>query len=199
MTEPARSLGAVTAIAAGARVAERYQLERRIAVGGMGEVWEAEDVRLGRSVAVKVLRPELSGDPEFLHRFRVEARTVASLDHSGIAAVFDYGEDDGAHTAYLVMELVRGEPLSSLIARGPLEPEQTLRIMEQSARALQAVREVCLRTARVRLRSKTGVPPSGLPHCGGSNASGRWSGSGSRAPSRRRRGGVPPLGPRTPG
>jgi serine/threonine-protein kinase len=131
----------MTVLAAGSRIAERYRLERRIAVGGMGEVWEAEDVRLGRSVAVKVLRPELSGDPEFLHRFRVEARTVASLDHSGIAAVFDYGEDDGAHTAYLVMELVRGEPLSSLIARGPLEPEQTLRIMEQSARALQAAHE----------------------------------------------------------
>jgi serine/threonine-protein kinase len=145
MTEPARSLGAVTVLAAGSRIADRYQLERRIAVGGMGEVWEAEDIRLGRSVAVKVLRPELSGDPEFLHRFRVEARTVASLDHSGIAAVFDYGEDNGphggAHTAYLVMELVRGEPLSSLIARGPLEPEQTLRIMEQSARALQAAHE----------------------------------------------------------
>lgn len=141
MTEPAQSLGAITALAAGSRIAERYRLERRIAVGGMGEVWEAEDLRLGRSVAVKVLRPELSHDPEFLHRFRVEARTVASLDHSGIAAVFDYGEDDGAHTAYLVMELVRGEPLSSLIARGPLEPEQTLRIMEQSARALQAAHE----------------------------------------------------------
>ena len=132
-------------LASGHRIGDRYQLDRRIAVGGMGEVWEAEDIRLGRSVAVKVLRPELSGDPEFLHRFRVEARTVASLDHSGIAAVHDYGEDDGplggGHTAYLVMELVRGEPLSSLIARGPLEPEQTLRIMEQSARALQAAHE----------------------------------------------------------
>jgi len=134
----------VTVLASGARIADRYQLERRIAVGGMGEVWEAEDVRLGRSVAVKVLRPELSDDPEFLHRFRIEARTVASLDHSGIAAVFDYGEDDGPsghRTAYLVMELVRGEPLSSLIARGPLDPEQTLRIMEQAARALQAAHE----------------------------------------------------------
>ena len=134
----------MTVLAAGARIADRYQLDRRIAVGGMGEVWEAEDIRLGRSVAVKVLRPELSDDPEFLHRFRIEARTVASLDHSGIAAVFDYGEDDGPsghRTAYLVMELVRGEPLSSLIARGPLDPEQTLRIMEQSARALQAAHE----------------------------------------------------------
>ena len=134
----------MTVLAAGTRIADRYQLGRRIAVGGMGEVWEAEDTRLGRSVAVKVLRPELSDDPEFLHRFRIEARTVASLDHSGIAAVFDYGEDhgpSGPRTAYLVMELVRGEPLSSLIARGPLEPEQTLRIMEQSARALQAAHE----------------------------------------------------------
>jgi len=134
----------VTVLAAGARIADRYQLDRRIAVGGMGEVWEAEDIRLGRSVAVKVLRPELSDDPEFLHRFRIEARTVASLDHSGVAAVHDYGEDagpSGPRTAYLVMELVRGEPLSSLIARGPLDPEQTLRIMEQAARALQAAHE----------------------------------------------------------
>jgi eukaryotic-like serine/threonine-protein kinase len=135
----------MTVLASGHRIAGRYQLERRIAVGGMGEVWEAEDTRLGRSVAVKVLRPELSDDPEFLLRFRIEARTVASLDHSGIAAVHDYGEDDGLdgghRTAYLVMELVRGEPLSSMIARGPLDPEQTLRIMEQASRALQAAHE----------------------------------------------------------
>jgi serine/threonine-protein kinase len=135
----------VTVLTEGQPIAGRYLLGRRIAVGGMGEVWEAEDTRLGRSVAVKVLRPELSDDPEFLHRFRVEARTVASLDHSGIAAVHDYGEDDGpiggGHTAYLVMELVRGEPLSSLIARGPLDPGLTLRIMEQAGRALQAAHE----------------------------------------------------------
>ena len=82
-------------LAAGQHIGDRYQLDRRIAVGGMGEVWEASDSRLGRSVAVKVLRPELSGDPEFLHRFRIEARTVASLDHPGIAAVHDYGESEG--------------------------------------------------------------------------------------------------------
>ena len=134
----------MTLLAAGARIADRYQLDRRIAVGGMGEVWEAEDIRLGRSVAVKVLRPELSGDPEFLHRFRVEARTVASLDHSGIAAVHDYGEDEGPNgrrTAWLVMELVRGEPLSTLIARGPLSTDETLRIVEEAAWALQAAHE----------------------------------------------------------
>ncbi len=93
----------------------------------MGEVWEASDTRLGRSVAVKVLRPELSDDPEFLHRFRIEARTVASLDHPGIAAVHDYGEDegpDGRRTAYLVMELVRGEPLSTLHRPRPDRPRR---------------------------------------------------------------------------
>ncbi|HXV91671.1 MAG TPA: serine/threonine-protein kinase [Pseudonocardia sp.] len=134
----------MSVLAAGQLIAERYQLDRRIAVGGMGEVWEASDTRLGRSVAVKVLRPELSDDPEFLHRFRIEARTVASLDHSGIAAVHDYGEDEkteGKRTAYLVMELVRGEPLSARISRGPIAAEETLRLLEQAGWALQAAHE----------------------------------------------------------
>ena len=131
-------------LAAGQQIADRYQLDRRIAVGGMGEVWEASDTRLGRSVAVKVLRPELTDDPEFLHRFRIEARTVASLDHIGIALVHDYGEDEGPsgrRTAWLVMELVRGEPLSTLIARGPVDTDETLRIVEEAAWALQAAHE----------------------------------------------------------
>jgi eukaryotic-like serine/threonine-protein kinase len=131
-------------LAAGQHIADRYQLDRRIAVGGMGEVWEAQDTRLGRSVAVKVLRAELTDDPEFLHRFRIEARTVASLDHAGIAGVHDYGEDEGSNgrrTAWLVMELVRGEPLSTLIARGPLTTDETLRIVEEAAWALQAAHE----------------------------------------------------------
>jgi len=134
----------VTVLAAGQLIADRYHLDRRIAVGGMGEVWEASDTRLGRSVAVKVLRPELSDDPEFLHRFRIEARTVASLDHSGIAAVHDYGEDEspsGRRTAYLVMELVRGDPLSTLISRGPIDADETLRLVEEAAWALQAAHE----------------------------------------------------------
>lgn len=131
-------------LAAGQLISGRYALERRIAVGGMGEVWEASDERLGRGVAVKVLRAELSDDPEFLHRFRIEARTVASLNHAGVAQIHDYGEDhseDGRRTAYLVMELVRGEPLSAVIARGPLEPAKTLRILEQAALALQAAHD----------------------------------------------------------
>jgi serine/threonine-protein kinase len=134
----------VTVLAAGQKIDDRYLLERRIAVGGMGEVWEASDTRLGRGVAVKVLRPELGDDPEFLHRFRIEARTVASLDNPGIAAVHDYGEDEGPNgrrTAYLVMELVRGEPLSNVISRGPIDADETLRLVEDAAWALQAAHE----------------------------------------------------------
>ena len=134
----------MTVLAAGQKIDDRYLLERRIAVGGMGEVWEASDTRLGRGVAVKVLRPELGDDPEFLHRFRIEARTVASLDNPGIAAVHDYGEDEGPNgrrTAYLVMELVRGEPLSTIISRGPIDTDETLRLIEDAAWALQAAHE----------------------------------------------------------
>ncbi|WP_372476717.1 serine/threonine-protein kinase [Pseudonocardia terrae] len=145
MTAAGGPLPVPGSLAAGRLIADRYKLERRIAVGGMGEVWEALDERLGRHVAVKVLRGELSDDDEFLHRFRIEARTVASLNHSGVAAIHDYGEDevteDGRRTAYLVMELVRGEPLSAVIARGPMDPAETLRIMEQAAHSLYAAHE----------------------------------------------------------
>ena len=125
----------------GQLLAERYRLGRRIAVGGMGEVWEAADTRLDRQVAVKVLKPELSGDDEFRHRFRAEARTTASLNHPGIAAVHDYGETS-EQTAYLVMELVAGEPLAAVLARQRrLSAEHTLDIIEQAGNALQAAHE----------------------------------------------------------
>lgn len=145
----------------GQLLAERYRLASRIAVGGMGEVWEANDTRLDRTVAVKILKAELSGDAEFLHRFRTEARTTASLNHPGIAGVHDYGETlqpdqdgDGSvpegrseggnaqHVAYLVMELVRGEPLAGILAReGRLSIERTLDVLEQAGHALQAAHE----------------------------------------------------------
>jgi len=130
----------------GQLLADRYRLTRRIAVGGMGEVWEGADQRLDRKVAVKVLKAELSGDPEFLHRFRVEARMTASLNHPGIASVHDYGEtasvtDGPEDTAYLVMELVQGEPLATIISRGRLSAEVTLDLLEQTGNALQAAHE----------------------------------------------------------
>ncbi|MDO5753710.1 protein kinase [Arthrobacter sp.] len=113
----------------------RFQLTSRIAIGGMGEVWRAQDLILGRIVAIKILKDEYTGDPGFRARFRAEAKHTALLNHEGIANVFDYGEEDGS--AYLVMELVPGEPLSTLIEREHvLTPDWTLSMIAQTARAL---------------------------------------------------------------
>jgi eukaryotic-like serine/threonine-protein kinase len=121
----------------GLRLGERYVLQERLAVGGMGEVWSAVDEVLNRPVAVKVLRTDLAPDTAFQARFRAEARTAAALSHGGIAAVYDYGEVLGS--AYLVMELVPGEPLSAMIANeGALGTDRTLQIVAQAARALHA-------------------------------------------------------------
>ncbi|MDX6256558.1 MAG: eukaryotic-like serine/threonine-protein kinase, partial [Frankiales bacterium] len=125
-------------------VAERYRLTRLIAVGGMGEVWQGTDERLGRTVAVKLLKPEYGREPTFLARFRGEARHAAALSHPGIAAVFDYGEvqDGGRMLAYLVMEYVDGQPLSQLLAAGrPLPPALALQIVGQTGLALQAAHD----------------------------------------------------------
>ncbi|WP_287928797.1 protein kinase [Arthrobacter sp.] len=113
----------------------RFQLTSRIAIGGMGEVWKAQDQVLGRIVAIKILKDEYTGDPGFRARFRAEAKHTALLNHVGIANVFDYGEEDGS--AYLVMELVPGEPLSTLIEREHvLSADWTLSMIAQTARAL---------------------------------------------------------------
>ncbi|UJP09512.1 serine/threonine protein kinase [Microbacterium sp. KUDC0406] len=115
----------------------RYELQSRIAIGGMGEVWEATDHVIGRTVAIKILKDEYMGDPGFLERFRAEARHAALVNHEGIASVFDYGEENGS--AYLVMELVPGEALSTVLERdGELSADKTLDIVAQTASALQA-------------------------------------------------------------
>ncbi len=123
---------------------ERYLLLRRLAFGGMGEVWEGSDVVLDRAVAVKILRAELADDDAFRRRFRAEARTAGRVPHPGIAAVYDYGETfvDGKGLAYLVMELVPGEALSAILAReGALGIDRTLDVVAQAARALHAAHE----------------------------------------------------------
>ena len=121
-------------------LADRYTLVERIAVGGMGEVWRARDQLLDRNVAVKVLKEEYAADPTFLQRFRGEARHTAALSHPGIANVFDYGEI--GDVAYLVMELVPSEPLSTVIARdAPMDPVVVLDILGQTALALQAAHD----------------------------------------------------------
>ena len=115
----------------------RYQLSNRIAIGGMGEVWQATDAIIGRTVAIKILKDEYLGDPGFLERFRAEARHAALVNHEGIANVFDYGEEDGS--AFLVMELVPGEALSAVLERERvLSTDRVLDIVAQTASALHA-------------------------------------------------------------
>ncbi|MBW4041111.1 MAG: protein kinase [Acidobacteria bacterium] len=122
---------------AGLTFGGRYELSSRIAIGGMGEVWEATDLVIGRPVAIKILKDEYLGDPGFLERFRAEARHAALVNHEGIANVYDYGEEDGS--AFLVMELVPGEPLSSILERQhTLPPDRVLDVVAQTAMALHA-------------------------------------------------------------
>jgi len=122
---------------AGLTFGGRYELQSRIAIGGMGEVWQATDLVIGRQVAIKILKDEYLGDPGFLERFRAEARHAALVNHEGIANVFDYGEEDGS--AYLVMELVPGEALSTILEREHvLSTDKVLDIVAQTAAALQA-------------------------------------------------------------
>lgn len=121
----------------------RYQLLSRVAIGGMGEVWQATDLVIGRTVAIKILKDEYLGDPGFLERFRAEARHAALVNHEGIANVYDYGEEEGS--AFLVMELVPGEALSTILERERVLPaDQVLDIVAQTASALHAAHQAGL-------------------------------------------------------
>lgn len=121
----------------------RYQLLSRVAIGGMGEVWQATDLVIGRTVAIKILKDEYLGDPGFLERFRAEARHAALVNHEGIANVYDYGEEEGS--AYLVMELVPGEALSTILERERVLPaDQVLDFVAQTALALHAAHQAGL-------------------------------------------------------
>lgn len=121
----------------GTRLGSRYELTGRIAVGGMGEVWRGKDTVLDREVAAKIMKEEYRAEPGFLARFKSEARSMGSVSHPGIAAVYDYGEEDGA--PYLVMEYVPGEALSTILERnGGLPEGDALEIVAQAAEALNA-------------------------------------------------------------
>jgi len=121
----------------GTCIGDRYRLDSLIAIGGMGEVWRAHDTVLDRDVALKALRDEKSG-PDELARFEREARHAAAVAHPGLATVYDFVSDEGQ--AYLVVELVDGEPLSAVIARdAPLPADATIGILAATADALTAV------------------------------------------------------------
>ncbi len=133
-------------IGAGTVLGERYRLDTRIAIGGMGEVWRAHDETLGRTVAVKILKSEYAEDPDVRRTFPGRGAQHGPAGSRGIATVYDYGElpVEGAagSSAYLVMELVPGQPLSAILReRGPLPPSETMSIVGQTALALQAAHE----------------------------------------------------------
>ena len=113
----------------------RYELHRRIARGGMAEVFLARDLLLDRPVAVKVLFPEFATDPAFVARFRREAQAAANLNHPNIVGVYDWGQEDG--TYFIVMEYVDGRSLADIIrSDGPLHPDRAADIATDIAAAL---------------------------------------------------------------
>ncbi len=114
---------------------DRYKLGDMIGTGGMADVYIAQDQRLSRQVAIKVLRSDLARDPSFVARFRKEALAAAGLNHPGIVAVYDSGE---VPAPYIVMELVSGQTLRELIHQGERLPlDRALEIAEGVLAALE--------------------------------------------------------------
>jgi len=114
-----------------------YRMEELLATGGMGVVYRATQLALGRTVAIKLIRPERALDPEFRARFERECRAVAAVEHANVIPVYEAGEDDGL--LFIAMRLVNGVDLGRLLLRlGPLTPARTMRIIEQLAGALDA-------------------------------------------------------------
>src|SRR6202140_2476293 len=117
-----------------------YEVVAQIGAGGMGEVYQAHDTKLGRDVAIKVLPEAFAHDPERLSRFQREAKMLASLNHPNIATI--HGLEQSGGTSYLVMELVSGETLQDRVKRdGPVPVEEALAIAKQIAEALEAAHE----------------------------------------------------------
>ncbi|HSN29628.1 MAG TPA: serine/threonine-protein kinase [Kofleriaceae bacterium] len=119
------------------QVIGNYRVSQELGRGGMGMVYAAEHVQLGRPAAIKMLLPQLSADPGIVQRFFNEARAASAIEHPGIVAVYDYGtHTDGR--AYIVMELLKGESLEHRLSRGSMTPQEAASIVAQVAGALAA-------------------------------------------------------------
>src|SRR5260370_20736649 len=116
-----------------------YEIVGHLGAGGMGEVYRARDPRIERTVAIKVLPEDFFEDADRVARFEREAKSLAALNHSGIASVHSFEEISGRHI--LVMELVEGEGLDARLTRGPVPVEEALPIARQAAEALEAAHE----------------------------------------------------------
>ena len=114
---------------------ERYKITERIGIGGMAEVFKAQDSTLGRTVAVKVMLPQYAADRTFAARFRQEAQAAANLTSPYIVNIYDWGQDDGMY--YIVMEYVRGTDLKSAIqGRGSIHPRKVAEIGSQDRKSV---------------------------------------------------------------
>ena len=138
MTEDSARIDTLPRVASGT-VIGTYRIVERIGAGGMGEVYKAQDTKLGRDVALKMLPPALSQDPDRLARLEREARLLAALNHPNVAQIFGLEESNG--TRALVMELVDGETLADRIKRGPIPADEALAIARRIAEALEAAHE----------------------------------------------------------
>ena len=116
-----------------------YEVLAQIGSGGMGEVYRARDTRLDRLVAIKVLPPALAENPDFLARFQREAKAVAALNHPNLVGIYDFNQAGGQ--VYAVMELLEGETLADLLARGPLPPRKAVALAGQVAQGLAAAHD----------------------------------------------------------
>lgn len=135
MTEPGASGSLVGQI-----IADRYRIDKKLGGGGMGEVYLGEHVRMGRKVAVKVLRAALSDDQDSLLRFENEAKNASLISHPNVAQVYDFGEHE--KMLYICMEFIEGESMQGVMERdGVMHPDMVADVIMQSASALAAAHE----------------------------------------------------------
>jgi serine/threonine-protein kinase len=126
----------------GSIVADRYHIEKKLGEGGMGAVYLAEHVKMGRRSAIKVMTQSMASDPEAIARFNREAANAARINHPNVCAIYDFGEtEDG--TIYLAMEFIEGESLSDTLRReGAIDLDRAAEILRQAGEALQAAHDL---------------------------------------------------------
>lgn len=133
---PTGSAWQLPALASGSVLGGRYEIRRTLGEGGMGAVYQADDRELGRTVAVKVIRPELARDPEILQRFKQEILLASKVTDRNIIRIYDLGDANGVK--FITMEYVEGEDLRAIVRRGQLPPAKAVGVMEQVVSGLES-------------------------------------------------------------
>src|SRR5437867_2245143 len=135
LAEP--STGALTVLKIGSVLGGRYEILGLLGVGGMGAVYKARDREVDRLVVLKVIRPELAGNPEILARFKQELVLARQITHKNVIRIFDLGEGDGMK--FITMEFVEGQDLKqTLHQKGRLDTKEAVRMVQQVCAALDA-------------------------------------------------------------